>query len=46
MVYKLLDEKSYLQYLKLVGWRLKKGSVDYKLYDENGTFVCAIKISH
>ncbi len=46
MVYKPLDEKTYLQYLKIVGWSLKKGSVDYKLHDENGTFVCAIKISH
>lgn len=46
MVYKPLDEKIYLQYLKIAGWSLKKGSIDYKLYDENGNFVCAIKISH
>jgi hypothetical protein len=25
---------------------LKKGSIDYKLYDENDHFICAIKISH
>lgn len=46
MVYKPLDEKTYRQYLKIVGWSLDKGSIDYKLYDEKGHFVCAIKISH
>lgn len=46
MVYKPLDERTYLQYLKIVGWQLKKGSIDYKLYDQNNNFVCAIKISH
>lgn len=46
MGYKPLDEKIYLQYLKLAGWTLKKGSIDYKLHDEKGNFVCAIKISH
>jgi hypothetical protein len=45
-VYKPLDETTYLQYLKMAGWSLKKGSIDHKLYDENDTFVCAIKISH
>ncbi len=46
MVYKPLDEKTYRQYLKLAGWSLNKGSIDYKLYDDKGHFVCAIKISH
>lgn len=46
MVFKPLDEKTYLKYLKIAGWNLRKGSIDYKLYDENDHFVCAIKISH
>jgi hypothetical protein len=46
MVFKPLDESIYLKYIKMVGWSLKKGSIDYKLYDENGYFVCSIKISH
>lgn len=46
MIYKPLDEKNYLKLLKLVGWSLEKGSIDYKLFDENKNFVCAIKISH
>lgn len=46
MPFKPLDEKIYRQYLKMVGWSLVKGSIDYKLYDENGAFLCAIKIAH
>lgn len=46
MVYKPLDEKTYLRYLKMAGWSLHKGSIDYKLYDDKSNFVCAIKISH
>lgn len=46
MVYKPLDEKTYRQFLKMAGWSLVRGSIDYKLYDENITFICAIKISH
>ncbi len=46
MPFKPIDEKIYRQYLKLVKWSLIKGSIDYKLYDEEGTFPCAIKIAH
>ncbi len=46
MSFKPIDEKTYRQYLKIVGWKLEKGSIDYKLCDENGTFLCAIKIAH
>lgn len=46
MVYKPLDEKTYRQFLKIVGWNLIKGGIDYKLVDESNTFICAIKISH
>lgn len=46
MVYKPLDVKTYISFLKKVGWNLRKGKIDYKLYDEHGKFICAIKISH
>ncbi len=31
---KPLEERHYFQYLKMVGWRLEKGSIDYKLYED------------
>lgn len=34
MVYKPLDEKVYLQFLKIAAWSLVKGSIDYKLIDD------------
>ena len=46
MVYKPLDEKTYLQYLRIVGWTLKKGGKDWSLYDEKDVYVCTIKIAH
>jgi hypothetical protein len=46
MPFKPLDEKTYRQYLKIVGWSLVKGGIDYKLHDENGTFLCTIMIAH
>lgn len=46
MPYKPLEEKTYRQYIKIVGWSLIKGGFDYNLYDEKGDFVCSIKIAH
>jgi len=46
MAYKPMDESVYRKYIKMVDWSLVKGSIDYKLMDENGTFLCTIKISH
>ena len=43
---KPLEERKYLAFLKLAGWSLVKGGVDYNLLDENGRFLCAIKIIH
>ena len=43
---KPLEERTYLAFLKLVGWRLDKGGMDYKLIDDEGHFLCAIKIVH
>lgn len=46
MAFKPMDESVYLKYLKMMGWRLVKGSIDYKLLNEKGEFLCAIKIAH
>lgn len=46
MPYKPLPKKEYERYIKLLGWRLEKGGIDYNLYDENGQFVCSVKITH
>ena len=46
MPYKPLEVKTFKKYLKLVGWKLVKGGIDYKLHDENNQFVCSIKIAH
>jgi len=41
-----MDEAGYLRYLKIVGWKLVKGGIDYNLVDEEGIFRCTIKITH
>lgn len=46
MVYKPLPVSKYEQYLKLLGWSLEKGKIDWNLYDENNNFICTIKIAH
>ncbi len=46
MAFKPMDEGVYLRYLRMVGWSLIKGSIDYKLINEKGEFLCAIKIAH
>ena len=46
MAYKPLDESIYRKYLKIIGWKLEKGSIDHKLLDVQDKFVCTIKISH
>lgn len=46
MVYKPLDKKTFLRYIKLVYWSLDKGGIDWNLYDENKVFLCSIKIAH
>lgn len=43
---KPLDERKYLAYLKMVGWSLQKGGIDFNLYDENNQFLVSIKIEH
>lgn len=46
MAYKPMDERVYRRFLRIVGWRLEKGGIDYNLFDEKDVWLCAIKISH
>ena len=46
MSYKPMPVKIYRSYIKLLGWSLEKGSIDWNLYDEKNDFLCSIKISH
>ncbi len=46
MPYKPLPIKIYEKYIQSVGWTLKKGSIDWNLYTENGDLVGSIIISH
>ncbi len=41
-----MDESVYVKYLKMVAWRIEKGSIDYKLFNEKDEFLCTIKIAH
>lgn len=43
---KPLEERKYRSYLKRVGWGLEKGSIDYSLCNENGDYICTIKVLH
>lgn len=42
---KPIPEQLFNKYLKILGLRLEKGSIDYKLY-QGDLFLCAIKIMH
>ena len=46
MIYKPLDKRTFLRYIKLVDWSLEKGGIDWNLFDEKGVFLCSIKIAH
>jgi len=46
MVFKPMSPAILERYLKMVGWSLEKGSIDWNLYDNTGRFVCSVKISH
>jgi hypothetical protein len=43
---KPIPEHQYLKYIRLLDWDLRKGGIDYNLYDENNHFLCSIKIAH
>ncbi len=41
-----MEERDYRRLIKIVGWSLSKSGFDYSLCDENGNYVCSIKITH
>jgi hypothetical protein len=46
MPFKPLSVKKYQQYIKMAGWKLEKGKIDWNLYDAHEIFICSIKIAH
>ncbi|MCE5317221.1 MAG: hypothetical protein LLG04_07650 [Parachlamydia sp.] len=46
MPFKPVPLRVFLDLVKLVDWDLKKGKIDWNLYDEENALVCSIKISH
>lgn len=46
MTYKPMPVNKYKQLLKVVGWKLQKGKVDWNLYNQNGEFICSIIVAH
>lgn len=46
MPYKPIPTNKYQKYIEIVDWKLKKGSIDWNLYDEKESFLCSIKIIH
>lgn len=46
MTYKPLPVKKYLQYIRIAGWKLEKGKIDWNLYNDRDIFICSIKIAH
>ncbi len=43
---KPIPEHEFLRHLRELGWNLKKGGIDYNLYDSRLTYLCSIKIYH
>jgi hypothetical protein len=46
MPYKPLPLKTFLSYIRIVGWKLEKGGIDWNLYNDKDQFVCSIIIAH
>lgn len=46
MPFKPMPRKEFESYVKIAGWRLEKGKIDYNLYDDENDFTCSIKITH
>jgi hypothetical protein len=46
MTYKPMQKNKFLEYLRIVGWTIRKGSIDWNIYNQEGHFICAVIISH
>lgn len=38
--------KVFQNYIKIAGWTLEKGKIDWNLYDKDDHFICSVKIAH
>jgi len=45
-MYRPIKLNHYLKWISQFGWSLRKGKIDWLLLDQNGHFVCTIKIQH
>jgi hypothetical protein len=43
---KPLKLHKYQKWIRQYGWSLYKGGIDWNLFDQNGNYVCSIKIQH
>ena len=41
-----MDEREFRRLIKIVGWSLVKSGFDYNLLNEQGNYMCSIKITH
>jgi hypothetical protein len=46
MTFKPMPIKTYEKYIRLANWLLKKGKIDWNLYDQDENFICSIIIAH
>lgn len=46
MFKKVMTVKDFHKAIKAYGWTIKKGGIDWNVYDENGRFQCAVKPKH
>lgn len=46
MTYRPMKLKDYLRWIRRYGWSLRKGKIDWILFDAAGTQVCSIIIQH
>ncbi len=46
MPFKPMKRRDYERWIKLFNWSLEKGSIDSNLYDQEGQWVCTIKMTH
>ena len=45
-MYKPIKLYRYIAWIRTFGWSVRRGKIDWLLLDENGNFVCTIKVQH
>ena len=46
MPFKPMPKRKFQKWIQGFGWTLKKGKIDWNVYDENGIFVCSVVVQH